>query len=214
MNFILVTSQGDENLNENLNDSFIVKTLSKYFNSSIDNLIVHSLKPNNITKYTIDEVKAFIKSSYLTSSANYNKVFIIYNFDLFTDIHQNFILKTLEENKNTFILVTSSLDKILPTVISRCITVYSNYDKNNNDNDEILNINLFEIKKFFEDKNITREDLLTYLKNLIINQKIFLDNYYNILIIDKLIKLVEANCSIKSIYFYFDYIINKIPKNV
>lgn len=70
----------------------------------------------------IDQIKNI---QYWASLSPYNsprKVAVINNADKMTDEAANSLLKTLEESppKTIFILITSSVNSLLPTIISRC----------------------------------------------------------------------------------------------
>ena len=68
------------------------------------------------------EIDLIFSRSHLKSFAGGAKVFIIWNMQQLDNYGQNKLLKLLEEplNNTFFILITESLDSLLPTIISRC----------------------------------------------------------------------------------------------
>jgi DNA polymerase-3 subunit delta' len=67
--------------------------------------------------------EALIEPVYRAAQLNHGKVFILDEAELLNPTGQNLLLKTLEEPPagTTIILVTSSEDRLLPTVRSRCL---------------------------------------------------------------------------------------------
>ena len=79
------------------------------------------LKPEN-TSITIQQIHTLHKQ--LSITARSTRTIWIQNAHLATTPAQNALLKTLEEppNNTSFILTTTNLNQLLPTIISRCIT--------------------------------------------------------------------------------------------
>lgn len=116
------------------------------------------------------------KMSTLPVSANY-KVFILLNAENINERAQNKMLKSLEEpnSKNIFIMTSSKLDKILPTILSRLNKVHipnlnskdklliteelkkQNFDLTPYQNFETLT----EMFKFVEGKTLTTMHVIT-----------------------------------------------------
>lgn len=73
-------------------------------------------------KLLVEDSKKIVDESFTKPIFADKKIFIIQNVDLSTDEAQNKLLKSLEEpQKNVFyILTTTNLDKVLPTIRSRC----------------------------------------------------------------------------------------------
>ncbi len=73
--------------------------------------------------YGIDQIREISENSYLSSFMGGYKFYILDNFHVLRKEACNAFLKTLEEpGENTvFFLITSQLDKIIPTIRSRCI---------------------------------------------------------------------------------------------
>lgn len=83
------------------------------------------LKKNTIIsrkEIKINQIYSLIDFTNTTSHRDKIKIIIIYLPELINNIAANALLKTLEEpNKNLiFLLISSNLDKVLPTILSRC----------------------------------------------------------------------------------------------
>lgn len=81
----------------------------------------------------------------LTSQINDKKIYIIDECDTLNDYSANALLKTLEEPESNIyaILLTNNLEKVLPTIKSRCQILY--YEKVNEEkkhDDKIYNISI------------------------------------------------------------------------
>ncbi|OIP87114.1 hypothetical protein CO009_01700 [Candidatus Shapirobacteria bacterium CG_4_8_14_3_um_filter_35_11] len=72
--------------------------------------------------YSIEAVRKIENFLHKLSYNHKNKVVLIKNAQNLDLIHQNTLLKNIEEpgENNYFILTTNNLSKILPTIISRC----------------------------------------------------------------------------------------------
>lgn len=89
------------------------------------NLLKHSdlkIYPLNNKNILVDDVKDLIENIILTPIESEVKVFIFNNFSSATIQAQNKLLKILEEPpKNSYIILNvTNINKVLPTVISRC----------------------------------------------------------------------------------------------
>ncbi len=73
-------------------------------------------------KLLVEDSKAIVDESYTRPIYADKKIFIISNFELATEAAQNKLLKTLEEPNAAvyYILTTSNIEKVLPTIRSRC----------------------------------------------------------------------------------------------
>lgn len=74
---------------------------------------------------TLAEVKYLSKHFHLSSGENEKLLYIIHQADTLTIPAQNSLLKTLEESPENrlIILSVSNPNRLLPTIISRCLTV-------------------------------------------------------------------------------------------
>lgn len=89
------------------------------------NLLSHPdliIYPKNKKSVLVDDVKNLIEQCYLSPIESNKKVFVFNNFSSANVQSQNKLLKILEEPpKNVFIILcVSNINKILPTIISRC----------------------------------------------------------------------------------------------
>lgn len=92
-------------------------------NNNPDIVYVQHEKPNTIT---VDEVREQIVSDVTLKPYSYKyKVYIIQEAQLMTPQAQNAILKTIEEPPEyvVFLLLTTNLSLLLPTILSRCVTL-------------------------------------------------------------------------------------------
>ncbi|QQE13204.1 DNA polymerase III subunit [Planctomycetota bacterium] len=94
----------------------VVKELARYS----DDANVRNRKLTSIPVQVIQE--AVLEKAYHKPAMGKGKVFIIDEAELMNPFGQNALLKTLEEPApgSVFILVTSSEDRLLPTIKSRC----------------------------------------------------------------------------------------------
>lgn len=149
-------------------------TACNLFNETNDLIIV---KPDgNIIK--VDDIRNLKDELMLKPTISNRKVAIINNAELMNEQAQNALLKILEEPPEyvTIILVTSSKEKLLYTIKSRCTLFKFNPLKNE------------EIKEFFN-KDIS-EDLLTYSRGSI-GAIIKLQESNNTDIVEKLVNSIK-----------------------
>ena len=87
----------------------------------------------------IEQIREAIIFSQKSPKIAQNKIIFIENADRLNKNSANSILKTLEEpTPNTFfILATDSLDNILPTIKSRCATIFLSAQNNNEQKNSI-----------------------------------------------------------------------------
>lgn len=83
---------------------------------------VHYLSPESATGYLISQTRALLEDVALAPIRAAGKVYIIDNAEQLRANTANALLKTLEEPPRgvTFILLGTSTDVILPTIVSRC----------------------------------------------------------------------------------------------
>ena len=77
------------------------------------------------TAIRIEQIRALQQDILMSKHEGKKKVYIIENFDTLTHQASNAFLKTLEEPPldTHFILIVRNIDKILPTILSRCISI-------------------------------------------------------------------------------------------
>ena len=111
----------------------IANTIAPYkIVESIDNLFVDieekkssKEKKDKIGIDAVRDIKRFLQNK---PYENTHKIIFIQNAHLLTTQAQNSLLKTLEEppDNSLIFLITTNIDKLLPTVISRCQIVKDN----------------------------------------------------------------------------------------
>lgn len=126
----------------------------------------------------IENVRNFNQELSFSNYNNQTRYFVFLNSDLMTLQAQNASLKSIEEPPpNTkIVLLTSTIEKIIPTIISRCqvIPIKNNNKQANQENsletariyDQILNSKHFELITF-TDKYKEREDAIILLNQLL-----------------------------------------------
>lgn len=183
------------NLNKNLHHAYLFHSVDKQLNNNIALLFAKSIMCENNSacnvcyackqfdsnshpdfvkleqsSIKVEDVNNLMNKLNTKPISSNHKVFVILNAENINEISQNKLLKSLEEpNPSTiFILTTSKIDKLLPTVLSRLhkinvpklnktdLTIISNELKENDvDIDKYLNsnLNLTEILNFETDIN-------------------------------------------------------------
>ncbi|MEK7651646.1 MAG: hypothetical protein AAB351_00325 [Patescibacteria group bacterium] len=152
------------------------------------------------SKMKIEEMRDLISELSLKPFRYQKKVAIIQNFEDVTDEAASSILKTLEEpnNSSLIILLSRNQKSLLPTIVSRCQSIYFNIPKQkiSNENTEslksifkfpiaqrILSIKGYaeketeELQSLFEDWiNAERESLLSGDAGKYLNLQVLLDS--------------------------------------
>jgi DNA polymerase-3 subunit delta' len=80
---------------------------------------------DKVTAIRIEQIRALQNDIMMSRFEGRKKVYIFENFDSLTTQGANAFLKTLEEPPDDahFILTVNNLNKLLPTILSRCLTV-------------------------------------------------------------------------------------------
>ncbi len=83
---------------------------------------VHCLAPESATGYLVSQIRDLLDDVALAPVRARGKVYLIESCDLLHDSAANALLKTLEEPPEhvVFVLLGTSADVILPTIVSRC----------------------------------------------------------------------------------------------
>lgn len=86
---------------------------------------VQTFEPEGSAGYLTEQIRALTHETSLAPFEGKHKVYIVYSADMLGDAAANAFLKTLEEPPahTTFILLAHTLEPILPTILSRCITM-------------------------------------------------------------------------------------------
>ena len=101
----------------------------------------------------VEDVNKIIDKLNTLPISSKHKIFVILNAENINEIAQNKLLKSLEEpnQSNVFILTTSKIDKLLPTVLSRLHKV------------SVPKISSHDKQVLIEELNIPKIDMLNYL---------------------------------------------------
>jgi len=136
----------------------------------------YSLKRINFEGQKIENMRQL--NSFISLSLKEKTAIVIQDIDKSTNEAVNAFLKTLEEpQENLFFLLTAtSINKVLPTIISRCqiINVSQKRDLENSEEfEKFVKLSPSE-KLIFFDKIKKREDSIIFMENLIffLHQKI------------------------------------------
>lgn len=208
----------------NVNYDKIEKDLVSIINSSffdLENNIpeIYFIEPlkNTITKDQIKDLQQYLKNY---SQINENKVYVIKECDKMNLSAANSILKILEEPQSNIFafLITEDVEKVLPTISSRCIKIFienKNFLLDEEDKEKYIEIISLLCKKD-NDKNIyklyellqknDKNGLNTIIENLIILLKDLLNLLYKV----KLENYLEDEITFLSKYFSEDDLIKKI----
>lgn len=144
-------------------------------------------------------------NSLLKSYFNKNTIILIRNFHDVNVIASNAFLKTLEEGRDkvAFILTTNNLNKVLPTIHSRCHVIHAAETPTKKNLDVEKFINMSEEEKLdFTSSIKKRDDAIAFLKSLIstIEPKLYDGNSYNYLSLaekaDIALTRIEANSNV------------------
>lgn len=166
-----------ENINVELNN-----VINSYFfndEEKIKEIYIVEPKKNTITKEQIKQLQDYLRSY---SQLSTNKVYVIKECEKMNLSAANSMLKILEEPQNNIyaFLITTDIDKVLPTIISRCIKIFVENKKLELDESikeeslEILNLLFYKsenenIDKIYNKlKTKEKEEIKRCLENLII----------------------------------------------
>ena len=121
----------------------------------IDNMEYDDLYVVNPDTITINNIDIMNLMKYMETKSlreNGKRVYIIYGFERLSPLLSNKILKFLEEpNDNIYaLLITENIEKILPTIISRCQVINLTFEV------EDINRRQLELMNSFLDSIITR----------------------------------------------------------
>lgn len=185
---LIISSKNLNNLTEN---EEIHEELSKLIKLE-QNIKLKIFFPKD-SKYKIEQIKELIKSFSRKKDLENEYIYVVMKAELLTDVTQNALLKTLEESDYSIIFVTSNIDSLLPTLISRCQTLFDNsLHKDIADSKQ----NVFAIADIARLSKLTRPELISMLESKINSQEID-----NILFYQKAIDQINSNCKIESILF-------------
>lgn len=213
------------NTNYNLIKETLENILFDYFfdkDIDIDNCLdIYVVKPTN-GKINKEEIIKLQEAFKVKSQINKNKVYIIDKVECMNDFASNSLLKFLEEPlENIYaFLISSNIDKVLPTIKSRCqilqISDTSDFNLENYDS-EVVDKSIKLIESFL----INQEKVISYFPtilekkedkekiiNIIAIMKYFFRDSINYLLFnkieyfqnyDKILKLSCKNNNLKSL---------------
>ncbi len=114
MNYLIVTT-------DPVSTEQAVLEYAKTYNPSD---VFHISKHSDKKEITVDVINEMINQFNLASISD-KKLFIVFQAELMNTNAQNKLLKTIEEASDcTVLFLCQNLDRILPTIRSRCITYY------------------------------------------------------------------------------------------
>ncbi len=177
----------------------IVGNNSEIVESKINELLKkYSLKRIDFDGQKIEEIRKL--NSFTSLSLKDKTAIIITNIEKSTNEAANAFLKSLEEPQDNlyFLLTTSSIHKVLPTIISRCQIIYVSQKRVPEDVsnlEKFLNMKPSE-KLFFLDRIKKRDEAIYFFENLMffIHQKIK-EGEVNLNIFSKILETAQETLS-------------------
>lgn len=144
----------------------------KSIDDKLDEIIKRfSLKKIDFSGQKIEDIRNL--NSFVSLSLKEKTAIVLKNIENSTNEALNAFLKNLEEpQKNLFFLLTSSsIHKVLPTIISRCQIIYTSQKRELVKNEEVEKfIKMDTAEKFsFFDRMRKREDAISFFQDLIFN---------------------------------------------
>lgn len=132
---------------------------------------IHILDGSNSNSLGIEDIKNLQKDMMFSPFKEKVQIAYILDADKLTTQAQNSLLKTLEESSSNtaYILITSNEKSLLPTVLSRCLKLYTNVNIQDDIEEKYLKIlEMDMIEAFKKIEEIAKEKGLTesFLKEL------------------------------------------------
>ncbi len=154
-------------------------------NEEYDDYYVVNPDTIGINTEEITKLLAYMKTKSIHD--NGKRVYVIYGFERLSRDVSNKILKFLEEpEENVYaLLITENIDKILPTIISRCQIISLSFPEKD-DEDIILTMKKF-LKNIYEKHNSAIAYINDYWGDLLVNRLLV---YESFTVIEKII----TNC--------------------
>ena len=177
----------------------IVGNNSEIVENKISELLKkYSLKRIDFDGQKIEEIRKL--NSFTSLSLKDKTAIIITNIEKSTNEAANAFLKSLEEPQDNlyFLLTTSSIHKVLPTIVSRCQIIYVSQKRVPEDVsnlEKFLNMKPSE-KLFFLDRIKKRDEAIYFFENLMffIHQKIK-EGEVNLNIFSKILEIAQETLS-------------------
>lgn len=139
---------------------------------------IHILDGKEINSIGIEDVKNLQKEMMYSPFKEKTQIAYILEANKLTIQAQNSLLKTLEETKNdtAYILVTNNENALLPTVLSRCLKLFTDTNVIRDKQEiypDILNLDITEAFSKIEKISKSKEDTEAFLNSL---ERYFQDN--------------------------------------
>lgn len=190
MNQIII-SPGDSSYS----DLFFDKLYKKYFPQVLpQNLQIINPPTDNKkrTQYSVEDISKVLGKE--IKKYETNQLFIFFESEKLTSVCQNFLLKTLEDSKHSYMFISSS-NRFLSTFVSRCYLSY--LDMSNSKFQGKINSTLPNLENISEILEVRRDKLLEDFR-----QSQSIDEAFAIPLED-MIKHLDANCKIESALYNF-----------
>lgn len=166
------------------NSDFIEKEI-KQIQKNLDVSLVNLIEINPATSVSISDVRKILQTVSLKPYGGGERLIIINDIEKATPEASNALLKILEEPPvgNFFILITNNVNKLLPTIVSRCQIITDNHNTNNKTMDtgksvkllrEILQSSAGERILLAQKVGNSREESIQLLEELIVSLEKFL----------------------------------------
>ncbi len=86
---------------------------------------IHRMEPGSATGYLVGQIREMLDDVQLSPICSPRKVYMMSDAQLLTSASANALLKSLEEppSDTVFVLLATSADAVLPTIVSRCQTL-------------------------------------------------------------------------------------------
>lgn len=146
----------------NLSKSILITGISGSGKSTIGKLIASSINAEIFeidcgADGSVDRIREVVESASMTSLFAKNKVFVLDEVHALSKAAQSALLKTLEESpEGMFVLLTTELNKVLPTIRGRCV-IYETKPASNTD----IGV---AVRRVLEKYNLEVEDMKDFWK--------------------------------------------------
>jgi len=177
----------------------IVGNNRKLVENKIDEIIKkYSLKRIDFEGQKIEDIRKL--NSFTSLSLKEKTAIVIENIEKSTNEAVNAFLKSLEEPQDNlyFLLTSKSIHKVLPTISSRCQTIYVSQKRELQNIEELENmLKMKPLKRLsFFDKIKKREEAIIFLENLIffLHQKLKENNNF-LYPISEILKVAQETLS-------------------
>lgn len=175
----------------------------KIDNDEFDDLYVVNPDTIGINNEEINKLMTYMETKSLRD--NGRRVYIIYGFERLSNVISNKVLKFLEEPEDNIyaILMSENIEKILPTILSRCQTLNLTFSDKENNVDKINNMRQFLIELLSKKtKMIAYEN--KYFKDTILDRLLFYDNF------ETIERIISESLNNRVVHIDNDYVVNEL----